>query len=330
MKTAVFLICAIVVGAVMADLAADQRAFLAFKTQFNRAYATGEEDAMRFAIFQNNLRIAAELDAADPKAEFGITRFMDLTQDEFRAQFLLRSHNATANHHLAEVEPVAQANPPASFDWRSKGAVTPVYDQQQCGSCWAFSTTEAVESAWFLSGKPLTKLSMQQLVSCDHYSYGCNGGFTTTAYDYIKQAGGLEGYSAYPYTSGAGNSGYCKFNAKDIVAKISSWAYVSRADSKTPRGDENAMMAGSYQYGPLSICVDATTWQYYRGGIITANCGRNIDHCVQQVGWGTDGTTPYWLIRNSWNTNWGEQGYLRVERNKDLCAVADEVTRPII
>jgi len=274
----------------------------------------------------------------DPNAQFGVTKFSDLSPEEFQAKYLMKNVNFST-FNTGPVPKIAfpavdresrtgnSGSPPTAFDWRSEGAVTPVYDQQQCGSCWAFSTTETIESAWFLAGHPLNQLSMQQIVSCDHKDGGCSGGEPPTAYEYVISAGGLESYASYPYTSGGGNNGVCQFQPSEVVTKISNWAWVSRA----PQKNETAMLYGSWQYGPVSICVDASTWSAYTGGIITANCGTKIDHCVQLTGWNTSSTgINYWIVRNSWNTDWGNAGYIYIERNKNLCAIGEECSRAIV
>jgi len=199
--------------------------------------------------------------------------------------------------------------------------LTPVYNQEQCGSCWAFSVTENMESMWALSGNTLVSLSMQQVVDCDKVDDGCGGGNPPTAYDYIIKAGGLEYYKDYPYV---GINTPCKFNAKDIAATIHKWGYITEKDNET------AMMAFTYTTGPPSVCVDASTWSGYEGGIITkdSGCGRAIDHCVQIVGWDTsDAGMAYWVVRNSWGRDWGPYGgFLHVEIGYDVCAIGQEVT----
>jgi len=320
---------------VIGDAMANRLKFKAFKQQYGKQYESIEAEELRFKIFRQNLNYAAELDNNDQQATFGVTQFMDLTQEEFKQMYLNPQplFQSVVNHDKP-VEPVQLSGPaPATFDWRQQTptCVTPVYNQEQCGSCWAFSATETIESAWCLAGNALTEFSMQQIVSCDHKgSYGCNGGEPYSAYEYVISAGGIETYADYPYKSGDGVTGTCQFNSKDIVGKISNWAWVSRSDVATPKGNETAMLQGSYTYGPLSICVDATTWQYYTGGIITANCGTALDHCVQLIGWNTANNINYWTVRNSWGVTWGNAGYIYVERNKDLCGIANEVTRVII
>jgi len=219
-------------------------------------------------------------------------------------------------------------NLPTSFDWRDKGAVTPVKNQGMCGSCWAFSTVEAIESSWFLAGHKLITLSEQQIVDCDvnNGDEGCDGGDTTTAYQYVMKTGGLDTEANYPYT---GEDDDCSFSKANVSATISNWTYV------TTNSNETEMQVALVEKAPLSICVDAETWQFYIEGVIQIWCGNNLDHCVMIVGF-EDYTTffgetvPIWLIRNSWGADWGEDGYIYVERNKDLCGVADEVTLPII
>jgi len=172
-----------------------------------------------------------------------------------------------------------------------------------------------------LAKKKLLVLSPQQIVSCDQNDDGCNGGDLPTAFGYVQQAG-LETDSDYPYTSGNGNSGTCTYNSGEVVVTISGFKYATQS------GNETAMQVAMVTNGPLSVCVDAETWQYYQSGIIEHGCGDSLDHCVQIVGWNTDMTSniPYWIVRNSWGTDWGLNGYLWVERNKDECGISDEAT----
>jgi len=206
----------------------------------------------------------------------------------------------------------------ATQDWRTKGAVTAVKDQAQCGSCWAFSTTEAIESYAFLAGQPLKILSPQQINSCDKNDGGCNGGNTETAYRYVESAGGLELEADYPYTSGTGRTGTCKFDASKIAISIKGYKSVARGESNL----QNAL--GS---GPVSVCLAARAFQSYHSGILS-QCDNQVDHCVQAVGFDTTNSVPYWIVRNSWGTSWGERGYIRVEMGKDLCRISDDVTYP--
>lgn len=329
----------VLLGCSYAGVREDLKMFNEFKMDYNKMYASPDEEASRFAIFRDNLRRAEELTKqSGGLAEYGVTQFMDLSPEEFADMYLnkalIERSETEAEAELAVEE--APRNPdesprragavPSTFDWRSKNVVTSPYNQQQCGDCWAFSVTEALESFWALAGHPLTSLSMQQVTSCDHKDYGCGGGEPNTAWEYIINAGGLEDYQDYPFSSGDGKTGYCQFNAKDIVATMKDWQWVSRA----PKQNESGMVSALYNYGPYSICVDASSWQTYRSGIVTKNCGTRLDHCVQLVGYNTSNGIDYWVVRNSWGKFWGEAGYIWIERGKNLCGIANEASRPCI
>jgi len=294
-----------------------QDLFIQFQQDYGKTYSTSEFEHA-FRNFRSNLVRAATLQRQDPHATYGVTKFMDLSPVEFRKFYLL----PRTLPKLIQIDDslVAPKLPPvpipngASFDWRDKGAITGVYNQEQCGSCWAFSATETIESYWFLSGHKLPSLSPQQIVDCDKTAYGCDGGWTYWAFDYIKSAGGQDSWSTYPYTAQNGN---CKFNKNNVVAKISGYTYVTKSR------DENAMLQWVTQKGPLSVCVDAETWQYYKGGVVGDNCGQSLDHCVEVTGYSTQGSIDAWNVRNSWGTDWGLSGYLYVQRNKNVCAIAD-------
>eukprot|EP00463_Aulacantha_scolymantha_P000693 TRINITY_DN1429_c0_g1_i1.p1 TRINITY_DN1429_c0_g1~~TRINITY_DN1429_c0_g1_i1.p1 ORF type:complete len:227 (-),score=43.75 TRINITY_DN1429_c0_g1_i1:216-896(-) len=222
------------------------------------------------------------------------------------------------------------------MDWRDHGAVTAVKDQGQCGSCWAFSATEAVESAYFMAEKTLPILSPQQIVSCDTKGgdYGCNGGFPYGAYEYLIKAGGIETEQDYPYTSGSGDSGTCKFDVSKFSIKISNYTYAVPPcqEGACDHQDEQLFAANVVTSGPASVCVDATTWQFYSEGIVRdlQTCPRDAasqDHCVELVGFNTDKNgKKYWIVRNSWNTNWGMDGYILLEIGQNLCGIANLAT----
>jgi len=301
-----------------------QEQFAGFVTKYQKTYETPEEYSRRFAIFQKNMRIAAAQNAAHGgKATFGVTKFSDLTQEEFRSKILMPKGSVKHNPNKNVATYPSLAAAPTEWDWATKGAVTPVKDQGQCGSCWAFSATEAIESQWFLAGNSLPTLAPQQIVDCDkgRGDEGCNGGDTVTAYAYIKAAGGQESESNYPYTA---EDGKCAFSGSKVVAKVTGFNYITQNLNETQMAD--AMVTA----GPLSICVEADTWQNYNGGILTKNCGLDLDHCVMITGFRNQGNTPIWLVRNSWGADWGEQGYIYIQRGKNLCGVAEEVTVPTV
>jgi len=288
-----------------------------FQQKYNKNYPA-DEVQQRLEIFKENYQIAAALTReSNGSATFGITKFSDLTQEEFKKFWLMPTMNKETLPDLPLAEPVAPTQVKASFDWRSKGAITPVYNQQQCGSCWAFSATETIESYYFLSGHPLTGLSMQQIVDCDTSCYGCNGGWTYLAFEYVEQAGGLTSLNQYPYTA---QNGACQQSAHAKVAHVTSWSYVTRSD------DEKTMLSWINSKGPISVCVDAQVWQFYTGGVVGENCGKNIDHCVQITGYSDVSGQNVWNVRNSWGEDWGDSGYIYVKRGCDCCAIAEVAT----
>jgi len=321
MKVAIVVLL-VFVAAAFAQLHSDpaREEFIAFQHKYGKIYASSEEFNMRLAIFKNNIARAAKLQAHSTNAKYGVTKFMDMTPDEFKNIVLMKKtvKPSQKNQWFGHTPLIPEGT---TFDWRnhSPAVVTPVYNQAQCGSCWAFSITENIESQWALAGNQLTSLSMQQVVSCDTNDDGCGGGDPPTAYEYVIGAGGLESYADYPYTSENGNTGSCQFNAADIVAHISSYTTI---------GSEQQAQSYLTSNGPLSVCVDAESWQYYNGGIITTSddCGTSLDHCVMITGYGTQDGVSYWWVRNSWGTDWGQSGYLQVQSMQDVCGIAQEIT----
>jgi len=297
-----------------------QMEFALFMRQFNKTYSSQEEFNSRFMIFSENLKTAAQHQAANPKARFGVTQFMDLSPAEFSKMYLnagnVKNYVAAAAKTEFPISGVSAPNP-TSFDWGSAGAITPVYNQGQCGSCWAFSATETIESYWFLAGHGLTQLSMEQIVDCDTTCYGCGGGWPYLAYQYVQQQGGIDSYNSYPYTAGGGQSGSCAFSASNVVAQVTGYQSIS---------GETGIYQQLSTAGPVSVCVDASSWQFYTSGILTS-CGTQVDHCVQATGYYNYGSSSqYWNVRNSWGTSWGINGYIWIAIGQDLCDIGDYAT----
>jgi cysteine peptidase B len=314
----VLLLC-LLLGLAIADI---RQQFIEFQRQYKKVYSSHEEFQRRFAIFQDNMKWAQELNKQNPMAKFGATRFSDLSREEFANFYLMPNFNATA-YVAPPTKAFAERVPTASnVDWRTKGCITPVYDQGQCGSCWAFSATETIESYWFLSGNSLRRLSMEQIVDCDTTDDGCGGGFPQNAYSYVQNAGGIDSYTSYPYTAGNGQAGSCQANSQNMIADVANSQTISGESGLAAQLNLDASQGG----GPVSVCVDASSWQNYQGGILTS-CGNNVDHCVQLVGYQAYNTpAAAWLVRNSWATSWGENGYIRIAIGQDLCSIGDYAT----
>jgi C1A family cysteine protease len=292
-------------------------------TSNNNKVYTPEEYQRRLATFTSNLDLIQQLnEEANGGAIFALNKFADLTPQEFKAKYL--GYQPSATPKIVEELELSSEAVPDTFDWISKDKVTPVKNQEQCGSCWAFSATENIESVWMIA-KDLTPatfkpLAPQQIVDCDKRDGGCNGGNPPTAYEYIIEAGGQDTEASYPYH--AVNQA-CQFKPADVEAKITTYKMVS---------SEDAMKTATATVAPLSICVDASQWQFYSSGVMTpSQCGgTSLDHCVQAVGYDTAANPPYWNVRNSWGTDWGLSGYIRLEYGHNTCGLTEETTTAIV
>jgi C1A family cysteine protease len=304
----------------------------AFKTKFGKRYATVEEEELRFSIFFRNLEKAAQYNEEHQTDVFGVTRFSDLAEEEFRTQYL--NYRPTGRKNIP-VKPVESSSTPTNFDWRDQsGVLTAVKDQGQCGSCWAFSATETIESAWALAGNTLTEFAPQQIVSCDTECYGCGGGWTEKAFDYVIGAGGMATESSYPYTSGTnGVTGTCK-SYSVAGGSITGYSYAVNPCTSffCNNQDENGLASALSSVQPMSVCVDASKWSMYTGGVFpTSACSSSYfsqDHCVQLIGYEGYGTSSgYWIVRNSWAESWGEDGMIYLEMGVNACGVANDVVQ---
>jgi len=227
----------------------------------------------------------------------------------------------------ATITDAMRAAAPARLDWTTLGATTPVKDQGDCGSCWAYSVTEGVESGLFMASKKIVELSPQQIIDCDGVDSGCDGGDVDTGTEYVDKAGGLALVKTYPETSAdSGYDGSCQKSVKKIV-KVTDyeWAIPDCTSSSCAGQKESDLMAGLNSFGPLSICLSAS-WGSYSKGILNKSCSHaydDADHCVQLVGYDSTGSQPYWKVRNSWGSDWGEEGHIRLPMGINSCGVAN-------
>lgn len=300
------------------------KVFKKWQHHFSKWYDSIEDEANRFVIFIENWRyIHNHNKNSGASYILGLNEFADLTSNQFRLR--VHGHTGSCMSHARQtrISPTTNASQtyydpslaivrvPTSVDWTSKGKVTPVKNQGPCGSCWAFSTTGAIESRYAIKNNKLISLSEQELVDCSK-SYGnggCSGGLMTAAFKYVKDNGGLCSEAEYPYI--AKDQPTCrKSSCRTKYDAISEYTNV------TPR-NEAALLAAVAQ-GPVSIAIEAdeNAFQFYSGGVLKGVCGAKLDHGVLVVGYGTDPDLgDYWKVKNSWGSTWGEGGYIRICRN---------------
>jgi cathepsin L len=284
--------------------------FINWMNEHKVNFKDGEEFAHRLSIFASNDDYITEENAKNLPYTLGHNEYSMYTFDEFaELKGLNRPFPAPRLGDFVHNNEDT-VNVPTSVDWVSAGAVTGVKNQGNCGSCWSFSTTGCLEGARKIRYGSLTSLSEQELVDCDPYDSGCNGGWMTNAFYWVQSNGGLCSESAYPYTSGStGKAGTCKKSSCSSVSytRPSGWADISTSES--------ALQTAVAQQ-PTSVALEASSaWQLYSGGIFTGSCGTSLNHGVLAVGYGTSSGMNYWKVKNSWGTSWGESGYIRMQKD---------------
>jgi cathepsin L len=312
-------------GGALSDQVETKKAFQTFMSDYSKSYGR-DEFRDRFQNFADNYRFIKQHDAEATGFTVGINEFADMSNEEFNRMYLgfVGDYQAARSGNVHDASLKAA---PTSMDWRQAGAVTGVKNQGQCGSCWSFSATGSTEGAWFLAGNTLVGLSESNLVDCSQSegNMGCNGGLMDYAFEYIIKNNGIDTESSYPYVP---ETESCKFNAANVGATLSSYQDIAS-------GSETDLTNAIGTIGPISVAIDAshTSFQTYTGGVYyePACSSTALDHGVLAIGYGSDSGTDYYLVKNSWGTSWGLQGYIMMSRNRNNnCGIATDASYPIV
>ncbi|XP_078391577.1 cathepsin L-like [Cetorhinus maximus] len=296
-----------------------------FKVQYKKDYDQAEEEK-RFQIFVENLKTAKRMQEQDiGTAIYGITKFSDMSDEEFGSFYLnpvISNNNDTWPEEMlsAEVaEPLTNVSIPKCFDWRTKGAVTCVKDQvysRRCASSWAFGCVANIETLVYIKTKILRTLSEQELMDCDHWDKGCQGGYPFNAFNSICRLGGIMCSHDYRYKAVQQSS--CHFKRTKVVTKVRTYHFIQSHEVEMQRWIANR--------GPIVVTINASALKVYKRGILRPRVGccscNRLDHVALITGYGVAQGKPYWVIKNSWGKGWGEKGYFRIYRGENACGVS--------
>ncbi|KAJ8549487.1 hypothetical protein K7X08_033194 [Anisodus acutangulus] len=298
-----------------------------------KVYKDLNEKEMRFQIFKENIERIETFNAREDKGyKLGVNKFTDLTNEEFRVSHtgykrsshhkIMSSSKLKTHFRYANVTDI-----PPTMDWRKKGVVTPIKDQKECGCCWAFSAVAAMEGLHQLKTGKLVPLSEQELVDCDVESEdeGCSGGLLDTAFKFIMKNKGLTTEANYPYKA---EDDVCNKKKSAVsAAKITGYEDV-------PANSEKALLQAVANQ-PVSVAIDGSSFdfQFYSSGVFSGSCSTWLNHAVTAVGYGaTSDGTKYWIIKNSWGSKWGDNGYVHMKRDihdkEGLCGLAMDASYP--
>jgi C1A family cysteine protease len=286
-----------------------------FIKRFERKYPSVYEKEYRRKVFKESLALIEAENAKGKSYKLGVTNFADLTFGEFRSKYLTGyKKSASANSSLGVFRAPANFVEVDTVDWVSKGAVTPIKNQAQCGSCWSFSTTGALEAALFISSGKLSSLSEQNILDCDKGGNKCQGGSMDQAFDWVSQ-NGLCSEESDPYKCADQGSAQC--TASKCPTTCTQVLKKGEVTGHTDVDQSEGALEAALAKQPVSVAIEAdqSVFQHYTSGILTNDaCGENLDHGVLAVGYGSDKGTKYWKVKNSWGTSFGEDGYIRIEK----------------
>ncbi|CAF0935773.1 unnamed protein product [Adineta ricciae] len=304
-----------------------------FKRTYERQYSTSEEEINRRSIWEANLAMIRnhnlEADLGIHTYTLKMNKFGDMTNEEINRQMngldMSLKNKMDVDHHTFRAP--ANVAIPSAVDWRTKGYVTPVKDQGQCGSCWAFSATGSLEGQHFAKTQQLVSLSEQNLVDCSgsQGNMGCHGGLMDYAFQYIKVNNGIDTETSYPYEA---RDDTCRFRTKDVGATDTGFFDI-------PSRDENALQSAIATVGPISVAIDASqsSFHFYHSGVYNepACSSYQLDHGVLAVGYDSQSGSDYYIVKNSWGTSWGSDGYIWMSRNKsNQCGIATMASYPLV
>jgi len=304
----------------------EDSAWTSYKKEFDKVYKTPEEEADRYATWKKNME-----DAEKHNSQFsntytiGQNQFSDMSDEEFSST-MLQGLRVPMEKYTGPLFQSSNLTVAESVDWIKKGYVTDVKNQGHCGSCYSFAATGSLEGQWFATHGELPVLSEQQIVDCSRRwgNLGCNGGWYTSSWDYLKAAGGSDSEDSYPYKA---RQGHCRFDRAGVAAEVHGYVEIKH-------DDENALKEAVAQVGPVAVAISVSgNFPRYTGGVYyDPNCHNDqwhLNHAVLVVGYGTEDGQDYWLVKNSWSDHWGLEGYVKMARNRNNnCGIACKAAYP--
>uniref|UniRef100_A0A671VH11 Cathepsin S n=1 Tax=Sparus aurata TaxID=8175 RepID=A0A671VH11_SPAAU len=302
-----------------------------WKKTHEKTYQNEVEEVSRRELWEENLMLInkhnLEASMGLHTYEMTMNHMGDLTPEEILQSYATFIPPTDIQRAPSSFDRTSSPPVPDTIDWRKKGYVTKVKDQRPCGSCWAFSAVGALEGQLFKKTGKLVDLSPQNLIDCSfkYGNLGCKGGLMHNAFQYVIDNQGIDSDASYPYTGRQASQ--CNYNPSYRAANCSRYDFL-------PEGDEGALKQALATIGPISVAIDATRprFAFYRSGVYDdPSCTQKINHAVLAVGYGTLNGQDYWLVKNSWGTSFGDQGYIRMARNKnDQCGITQDACYPIM
>jgi len=336
MKAFSFLICILGVKAASSAILPNEvllEEWETWKLKHGKLYEGVDEEVARLRIWMETKTRVERHNQDYLKGKYtyylGLNKLSDrLPEEKAALNGYKRKIMDTSKIEFFKMHKTTNFQAPEEIDWRDLGGVTEVKDQAHCGACWAFSATGALEGRTFVETGNLVSLSEQNLIDCDHVNEGCAGGDQGIAFKFVKNEGGIDSEEGYPYVDGQSDDysphrHHCKYSSDDSITSDNGFTQISY-------GDEEAMKSALATKGPLAISFDVEDDFYdYEGGIFRSDdCWGSVNHAMLAVGYGEEDGSEFWIIKNSWGADWGEDGYLRVARNENMCGVAVEARYP--